>query len=259
MAIDVTDANFQIEVIEKSKTIPVLVDFWAEWCGPCRMLGPVLDKAEKHFNGKFILAKLDTDHNQKTAGSFKISGIPAVKLFRDGNVIDEFTGAMSEPNVLKFLEKHIADESILEVMEIAKSDVLRAAEIIFEKNLKGQMPEEILWKGIAFLIRNRGIKEKILSLTDAVPFAGSKFSDGRNAIIEFLKSEPVEEDMLQMSNALNQEKTREGMDYFLEKLSNAREPEKNRYKNALISCFFLIGTTEQIVNEYRKKMAAVLF
>ena len=86
--IDVTDATFQAEVLDRSHQVPVVVDFWAEWCGPCRMLGPVIERAADARQGKVVLAKLDTDANQQTAAAYRIQGIPAVKAFRDGRVVD---------------------------------------------------------------------------------------------------------------------------------------------------------------------------
>src|SRR4051794_4533417 len=96
--------NFQREVIDASKLGPVLVDFWAPWCGPCRMLGPVLEKLADSNDGAWTLAKLNTDENQEIAQKYRISSIPAVKLFVDGEVTDEFIGALPEPRVKQWLD-----------------------------------------------------------------------------------------------------------------------------------------------------------
>ncbi len=105
--IEVTDSNFEREVIEKSKKIPVVVDFWATWCMPCFILGPILEKFAKKYNGKFILAKLDIDQNLKISSKYGISAVPAVKFFKNGKVIDEFVGVLPENLIKEWLDKNL--------------------------------------------------------------------------------------------------------------------------------------------------------
>lgn len=109
--IDVTDANFKRQVIQRSHKTPVLVDFWAAWCGPCQVLGPILEDLAADPGSEFILAKLDTEHNRRTAQQYQIQSIPAVKLFRNGQVVDEFTGARPGPLVKRFVNKAVAQPS----------------------------------------------------------------------------------------------------------------------------------------------------
>ncbi len=109
--IEVTAENYQSTVIEQSRQVPVLVDFWASWCQPCQMLMPVLAKLADDYQGKFILAKINTEEQQALAAQFGIRSIPTVKLFRNGEPVDEFAGALPEAEIRKFLDKHIPRES----------------------------------------------------------------------------------------------------------------------------------------------------
>jgi len=105
--IEVGDDDFQEKVIEKSKRIPVLVDFYADWCGPCRMLSPILEKIAKEYNGKFILAKVNVDDAQITAAEFGIMSVPTVILFKNGEPVDYFVGALPEPQIREWLKRRL--------------------------------------------------------------------------------------------------------------------------------------------------------
>jgi putative thioredoxin len=105
--VEANDGNFEQVVIERSKKVPVVVDFWALWCQPCLMLGPILEKLAGEYKGKFVLAKVDVSRNQEKAQKYGIMSIPAVKLFKEGKVADEFVGAIPEPAVRQWLDKNL--------------------------------------------------------------------------------------------------------------------------------------------------------
>lgn len=123
--IDVTLANFETEVVEASKTVPVLVDFWAPWCGPCKSLGPVLEKVEEAYNGRFKLVKINSDDEQELAGAFGIRSIPTCVLMKDGQPVDGFMGALPEGQVKAFLDKHVPAENEL-AAEAEEEEALEA-------------------------------------------------------------------------------------------------------------------------------------
>jgi putative thioredoxin len=120
--LNATDDDFESMVFERSKERLVVVDFWAEWCAPCRALGPVLEKLAEEFDGRFVLVKANTDDTQRAAGEFQVSGIPAVFAVLDGNLIDSFQGVMPEAAIRSWLEKQLAGTQLLEAKRLAATD-----------------------------------------------------------------------------------------------------------------------------------------
>ncbi|MEW6164404.1 MAG: tetratricopeptide repeat protein [Pseudomonadota bacterium] len=129
-ACDVSVADFDAKVLAASRDVPVLVDFWAPWCQPCRILKPILEKLAAEFGGRFILAKVNSDENQELSARYGVRGIPAVKAFVGGQLVDEFTGALPEGQIREFLERLIpspAEPLRLEALALATAGETAAA------------------------------------------------------------------------------------------------------------------------------------
>ncbi len=151
---DVDQTTFQQDVVERSREVPVVVDFWAEWCGPCRTLGPALEQAVDNRDGQVVLAKLDVDSNQAIAQQFRIQGIPAVKAFRDGQVVAEFTGAVPPGQIESFLDQVVpteADKAAAQARAVAPTD-REAAMQAFERALDLEPKHRAAAIGLAELV-----------------------------------------------------------------------------------------------------------
>ncbi len=158
---DVTDADFDERVLRRSEEVPVLVDFWADWCQPCHMLAPVIEKAVAAHDGKIELAKLDADANQATAARYGVRGLPTVKAFRDGRVASEFTGAQPPPVVTRFVDDLVPSEAE-ELVESGDEASLRRA-------LELEPDNELARRELGRLLLGRGETEEALELLEGAP------------------------------------------------------------------------------------------
>lgn len=160
---DVTDATFQRDVLDRSVEVPVVVDLWAEWCGPCRTLGPILERVVEETGGKVALAKVDVDHNPGVSGAFAVQSIPAVYAISDGKVVDSFIGALPEPAVREFVARLAPAESEADRLAAAgDEDSLRQA-------LELQHDHSGAVLALAELLAERGEGEEALALLTRVP------------------------------------------------------------------------------------------
>ena len=165
MSIDVTDATFESEIIQRSHQTPVVVDLWATWCGPCKVLGPILEKVVDATGGKVVLAKVDVDENPGLAQAFRVQGIPAVFAIRDGQVVDAFQGALPEREVEQFVERLLptADDELLASL-VAAGD-----EASLERALEIDPGHEAAIVALADILTARGEGENALALLARVP------------------------------------------------------------------------------------------
>ena len=163
--VDVTDATFQTEVVDRSMTAPVVVDLWAPWCGPCKTLGPIIERVVGDTDGKVLLAKVNVDENPAISQAFRVQGIPAVFAIRDGQVIDSFVGAYPEHEVKRFVEGLLptAAESELSAL-IASGD-----EPSLRQALELEPGNEDAIVALAELLVERGDGEEALALLERIP------------------------------------------------------------------------------------------
>jgi putative thioredoxin len=165
MAIDVTDATFQKEVIEKSMVTPVIIDLWAQWCGPCKTLGPILEKLTAATKGKVILAKVDVDTCPQVAQAFQVQSIPAVYAMKDGKIVDGFVGAQSEHVVEQFIKNLLPEQVVVDVKALlAKGD-----EASLRQALEAEPTNESVVVALADLLTARKDCSAALELLKTVP------------------------------------------------------------------------------------------
>src|SRR4051812_7901474 len=165
MAIDVTDATFETDVLAQSEKVPVIVDLWAPWCGPCRTLGPIIEKVVDETNGKAVLVKINVDENPQASAAFRVQSIPAVYALRDRQVVNSFIGAQGEDAVRQFVESVLpsaTDEKLASLIAAGDEASLRAA-------LELDPGNEVAIVALAELLVGTGQKEEALALLERIP------------------------------------------------------------------------------------------
>jgi putative thioredoxin len=244
--IDVTDATFRAEVLERSREVPVVVDFWAEWCGPCRMLGPIIERAAQQREGQVVLAKLDTDANQATAREYGIQGIPAVKAFRGGEVVDEFVGAHPPPVVERFFDKLVPTEA----------DQLAAAgdEASLRRALELQPGRADAAVPLARLLLERGERDEALSVVEKVH--GDFQAEGLAARIRL--EQRGEPDLGDAWDALDRGETERAIDVLIGALPDA-DGAKDDIRQAVVAVLDELGVEHPLARDARRRLAAALY
>ncbi len=279
--IDVEEANFQDDVIERSKTTPVLLDFWAPWCAPCRQLSPLLEKIAKERKGAIVVAKINTDENPEIASYFQIDGIPAVFAIKESQIADQFTGLMPEAALNEFVNALVppsGSDPFQQAEELEKTSPTKA-EAIYRKLLAEDANAEKVRLALGrVLVANNEYKEAteiLLPLGDAGDFGSEaerlrkqmamleKAPDPKEvaAVRVKVKADPDNAKLrFQLGTMLaKQGAYPEAMDNLLVAAENDREFGKNDVKALMVDIFHIVGVRSELADDYRAKLQSLLY
>jgi putative thioredoxin len=248
---DVSEQEFQAKVLERSKQVPVVVDFWAEWCGPCRTLGPAIEDAVRKRNGDVELAKVDTDRNPGIAQQYEIASIPAVKAFKDGKVVSEFIGAVPPARIEAFLNELVPSEAD-RLAESEDEDALRKALELDPRHAQAAIK-------LSRILLSRDEAEQALETVK--PFPHDFIADGLAARAELsLSQNGAGPDELQKGFAAwDQGDPDEALEQLQHVLAEERDPKrKDQLRRVMVAIFTELGTDHPLAREHRRRLAAAL-
>ena len=276
--IDATDATFEAEVLERSKTTPVVVDFWAPWCGPCRTLGPLLERLAAEYQGAFVLAKVNIDENPGLAGAFQVQSIPMVIGLRDGQLAGHFVGAQSESAVRELIARLLpstGDTLASEGAALLAAGRDDAAEAVFRRALEEDPRSADAQLGLASVHAARGQDPEALALLERVDGPQRQEADRLAAAIRIRQAGKADEPALRAAVAVDPKDLEarfalaqtlaasgrydEALEHFLTIVQQDRAFRDDGARKAMLDVFELLGGDDELVDRYRSELGKVLF